>query len=394
MSASILFICGSLNAGRNGVGDYTRVLAGHLQTQGCITALIATHDVEVDGVIHEQQHAGNHAIPTLRISRKTSHALRWKAVSDHVNDVDPEIISLQFVPFAFHSKGFPRRFVQQLGRPAFRHRQWHVMFHELWVGAQGSSVKSRLLRLGQQWLIKKLYEELRPVMVHSHLPIYIEELKSIGIPASPLPLFANVATGGTRGNLSQVSRGGVFRLAFFSQMELSSPVTKFLGDLVAELHDTTPGGSIEVLLIGGNAAKIAETGNGLAALFPALGVMSVGFLSDVDLLSRLESVHLGITPVPLHALGKSGTVAAFLMQRVPVAAPKVTKLHPPFLYPEFNSAILTEFSTEAFLAARRAARDLPTEWITPQRVARNFREDLQQLGFLSLQNSEKNSPCA
>ncbi len=392
MPASLLFICGSLNVGKNGVGDYTRVLASHLQAQGCLTEIIATHDEEVDGIVHERQREAGGAVCVLRISRDITHALRWQAIREQIDVVDPEIISLQFVPFSFDPKGFPRRFIQELAHPALRNRRWHIMFHETWVGSSGG-IKSRLLRLGQRWLIKNLYRKLRPVAVHSHLPTYIEDLQQIGIPSSPLPLFANVATGGTNEAIEQVPQGRTFRLAFFSQMDVSSPVAKFIGDLITVVQGTTPDG-IEVLLIGGNAVKIAGMRTELAGLFPTLKIIPAGFLSNQELLDRLKNVHLGITPVPFHALGKSGTVAAFLMRRVPVAAPKVTKSNAPFLYPEFNEAILTEFSTEAFLTARRAARDLPIAWITPHRVAINFRKDLQRLGYLSSHHLPENSSCS
>ena len=50
------FICGSLEPGRNGVGDYTRRLAGELAAQGHECLLVSLNDVdhvdELGGGIH------------------------------------------------------------------------------------------------------------------------------------------------------------------------------------------------------------------------------------------------------------------------------------------------------------------------------------------------------
>ncbi len=390
MSSAILFMCGSLNAGKNGVGDYTRVLAGHLQAYGCRVSIVASHDQAIKGIVRENQREGNQEIVTLRISTKASEESRWETIRGFVAEFGPEVISLQFVPFSFDARGFPYRFVRELSRPPLCHLQWHVMFHELWVGNGPKwALKRRLLAQGQRWLIKKLYRGLNPAVVHSHLPTYLTDLARIGIPAQPLPLFANVAARGPGRAPQRSVEAGPFRMAFFSQMELSPPIATFIEDLLSA-QSSDREGYVEVLLIGGNAQKIDGMRSKLIKRFPSLSVLPVGFLSNEALGEQLGGVDLGITPVPFHALGKSGTIAAFLAQGVPVAAPKITKQNCPFLFPAFNEAVLTAFTPEGYRVARTAAGHLPVELISPERVSLNFMEDLQRFALIPLPDTQKN----
>ena len=50
-------------------------------------------------------------------------------------------------------------------------------------------------------------------------------------------------------------------------------------------------------------------------------ISCTGFLNELEISRHLSKCDLGITPVPQHALGKSGSVAAFLCHGLPVASP-------------------------------------------------------------------------
>ena len=104
----IVFLCGSLEPGRDGVGDYTRRLAGELLRQGQQVAVIALHDLlvnEREDPMGTQQE-GKLLIPTLRLSSRLSWATRIRQASTFIKTIDPDWISLQFVPFSFHKKGY------------------------------------------------------------------------------------------------------------------------------------------------------------------------------------------------------------------------------------------------------------------------------------------------
>ena len=85
---------------------------------------------------------------------------------------------------------------------------------------------------------------------------------------------------------------------------------------------------LEVICVGGAVNRMKEVGDQLEKLnISDTPVKYTGFLQNDELSIILSSCSLGITPVPRHALGKSGGVAAFLLHEVPVASPNI---HPKY----------------------------------------------------------------
>jgi len=65
----IILVCSSLEPDRDGVGDYSRLLAGALITQGHECTLLALNDKFVRDVQHDVQLANNLKVYVLRIPR-------------------------------------------------------------------------------------------------------------------------------------------------------------------------------------------------------------------------------------------------------------------------------------------------------------------------------------
>src|SRR5690554_7244682 len=103
----ILFVCGSLEPGQDGVGDYTRELAGAVQRLACNVLVIAIMDRVVDGVSKEKQSARSGDVNVVRLSQSLSFQKRKSEYQKITSDFDPSIISLQYVPYAFSPKGIP-----------------------------------------------------------------------------------------------------------------------------------------------------------------------------------------------------------------------------------------------------------------------------------------------
>jgi len=51
--------------------------------------------------------------------------------------------------------------------------------------------------------------------------------------------------------------------------------------------------------------------------------ISLGNLNEDEITYELQKIDLGISSVPHHTLGKSGSVMAFLSHGVPIAAPVI-----------------------------------------------------------------------
>ena len=199
----ILFLCGSLEPGKDGVGDYTRRLAGELIRQGHEAAIVR--------------------IPSMFSAKK-----RFSLASGFINSFDPEWLSLQFVPYSFNVKGLPFGLAGKLKKIG-KGRKWHIMFHELWLQRYtGVSLKIKILSYIQEFIVCRMLVKLNPKLIHTHLPFYQTLIKKRGYDTLALPLFSNIRV---FEKSQQATTRNVFRLGFFSQMEILPSITDLINRL-------------------------------------------------------------------------------------------------------------------------------------------------------------------
>lgn len=185
----ITFLCGCLEQGQDGVGDYTRRLAGELNKNGHEVSIISLNDhyLPEDGYVEQVQDL----IPVVRV-RQGNRAETLLQVKRKIEKLGPEWLSLQYVPFAFHIKGLPWNLngqLYQLGKG----RKWHIMFHELWIGMeQNAPLKFRLWGSLQKIIIKKTIRLLSPQVIHTQTRVYQAQIERLGYKAEFLPLFGNI----------------------------------------------------------------------------------------------------------------------------------------------------------------------------------------------------------
>jgi len=143
LEVRIVFLCGSLDPGRDGVGDYTRRLAGELIRQGVACRAIALNERALTQPVEEVQASEGTHSSVLRLPASLSWRERaWRAKA-WISEFQPDWVSLQFVPFGFQKKGLPFGLIRVVDGIAGAAKR-HVMFHELWLGsAKGSSFKHR-----------------------------------------------------------------------------------------------------------------------------------------------------------------------------------------------------------------------------------------------------------
>ncbi len=255
----IIFICGSLEPGRDGVGDYTRKIACELIRQGNKVGIVALNDKDVRNELNGVQKSGDITLPVLRLPSDLHPVQRYKRAGFWIDSNNPEWISLQFVPFAFHPKGLLFGFSKYIHRFT-KGRRLHIMFHELWVGrANNSSIKRRVLSYLQQTQIKNLIKVLQPALIHTHLPILQLKLKKMDIVVKPLPLFSNINVTHT---LVTPKCNDIFRFAFFSQVGTSKSILDFINKFC--IHVNAKGLSSEMFLLGGDEKKNDGSGKSLS----------------------------------------------------------------------------------------------------------------------------------
>ena len=157
----ILFICGSLEPGVDGVGDYTRRLAKSLILRNYDVLLVSLRDRDAMDYISEEQ-GNNIAIETIRIPKSRTQRERFNELQIILKEFNPDIISLQFVPYSFSEKGLPFGFVRNVKSLGYKNK-WHIMFHELWLGTvKDVSFKHKLIGYVQKLLIIQLLKKIQP----------------------------------------------------------------------------------------------------------------------------------------------------------------------------------------------------------------------------------------
>lgn len=304
----IIFICGTAEPGKDGVGDYTRRLTEALLILGHDVSIISLYDTFVSDVRSENQHAGVSTIHVHRIPFHLDEKTRFLHAQKIINDFNPDWISLQFVIFSFHPKGLPWSLAGKL-KTIVANSKIHIMFHELWVGMdQESPFKLKVLSLLQKTIIKKILKQLKPAVIHTHTPLYQWQLNKIGFNASILSLFGNVP-------VKENKREPLgYRFVVFGSIHFGAPIEAFAKELrsLEHLNNKTP----EVVFVGrcGKEQMYWEHAfNDAGITTTSLGEQTVEQISEL-----LAGAAFGITSTPYILTEKSGTVAAMIEHGLPV----------------------------------------------------------------------------
>lgn len=366
---TILFLCGGLEPGKDGVGDYSRRLAGELNRHGNECSIIAMNDIDTLQVREEVQYdLASTTIKVLRLPREMDWKHRMTRIETWIKTEKPDWISLQYVPFAFQKKGIPLFLAGRLKRISAGIR-WHIMFHELWVGPE--SIKHRLLSKIQRQLIIRQVKTINANVVHTHLPLYLNDLLQFFPAVKKLPLFSNFPPV----SKPPTGPGNMFRIGFFNQVNHSDQVINFLLSLSKSCGQN--GFDLQILLIGGAASSVQACKARLETFVEFKDrITCTGFLDAQGVSASIANCSIGITPLSFSTLGKSGTSAAFLAQGVALAVPVVDDREKPFFNDELMRALITVPDFDKINYARKAAQK-SKYLLSISQIARIFLNDLK-----------------
>jgi len=313
-----LFVCTSLEPGRDGVGDYCRLLASACADEGHTCTLLAINDEHLtQPYAHEIQTERGHELTVLRLPATQPWSQRFEWSREFVTEHAPDWISWQIVPYGFHPKGIiPDQAFQftTLGRG--RHN--HVMLHELWIGlALGEPFKNRVYGHFQRRALMPFIRAIEPALVDTSNPAYRTALVAEGCSPGVLPLFGNIPV----------------------QPMPSAPRGKeWVGGIFGTVHPQfSARACIETLHRGAKASKnrlrlvgIGRLGTYGEKMFAQLAqdyanrlvVEPLGERPSHEISSLLQSLDFGIATHPWALIGKSGAVAAMLDHGLPVIVPR------------------------------------------------------------------------
>ncbi len=337
------------------MGDYTALLAEECARRGHAALRIALGDGYVTGV-----EAGS---GVLRLGAGMDWQERVARAREAVEGFGAEVVSLQWVPYAFHPRGIPWGIQKGLASIAGG-RAAQVMCHEIWIGAEmGASLGHRVTGIAQRAVLQRVFRALRPGCVQTSNGAYAALLRRVGVEAEVLPLFGSIPV--MDGEVER--EAGVARFGMFGTLHPVWPPEP----LLARLRGLGKRVEIEHMGRMGNGEGVwreMERRYGAEFGFTRHGEQPVGrvarFFMEMD---------FGIATTPLALIGKSATAAAMLEHGLPVV---VNRDDVRFAEAGARPAGVIVMD-DGLLAALRGAERREPRWRLPE-VADQFLESLRR----------------
>jgi hypothetical protein len=314
----ILFICGCLEPGKDGVGDYVRRMADGCQALGCVVTMLALNDHHVSALtIHD---ANRYRV--VRVPNQFPAAGRKQRLSEIVTAAKPEVISLQYSPFAYDHWGIAAGLagLAPVLPPSIAR---HILLHELWLEHRDGGWRAQLRGRLQRIALRRTLRAWQPAVVQTTNDAYQLRLARLGVNARKLALPSNVPVC-KPGNSSW----------FEQEVELPGESnSRWVFGIFGTIHPEWDGASALQRLI-----EVAEKNN-RTTLFLSIGRSESHFrrwqewqqrfgekvvwsplgerpLSQIS--EFLQKIDFGLSTNPLALTGKSGSVAAMLEHGLPV----------------------------------------------------------------------------
>ena len=323
-----MLVCSGLEAGRDGVGDYCRVLAREFATLGHQCMVLALNDRCIEREARAAYAGGRAELVRLPANEPVrARYARGRAV---VEEWRPDWVSLNFVSYGFQKRGLPVEELSLFPR-LFADRNLAVMLHELWVGLDHDRSPKNRLFYGpvQRRLLLALLRRLRPARLATTNACYSAVLARYGFEAEVVPLFGNVPVGEETAEgwlYSALAQHGAIGPDFdrrrnwlfgmFGLIDPAWPAAAMFG----RLADIARRSERRVIV-----ASIGDAGEHTSAFFeqakaivPELGFALLGRRPAEQISQFLNTVDFGLSSYPYTLLGKSGAVAAMLEHGLPV----------------------------------------------------------------------------
>jgi hypothetical protein len=324
---NIAFICGSLEPGKDGVGDYTRRLASALIERGNAITIIAFNDRYVSETVTGQQESDGIKIDIVRLSARDAITEKLNVADKVIKEFRPDWISLQYVPFSYQKKGLPWQLGNQL-KSISKGISWHIMFHELWCGMNPAApVKEKILGYGQKNVLKKLVRSLKPSKIFTNINSYGKRLNNYGItPVKVVPIFGNIPLNSSPpdnvwqsfiadNNINALinAENNVLLVGFFGAVYPCEGLDELMVNIQSAANNLKK--RLLILFIGhGNREQVINHfGDIITSEIKNLGAL------DFPLLNKVFSlIDISVVTTPSDGMNKSGSAIAWIERGVPV----------------------------------------------------------------------------
>ena len=302
VSLKIIYVCGSAEPGKDGVGDYSRRMCGELIRKGHEVYILSLYDQFVFTFTIERQFIESTEVVVYRIPRITSKKKLLNLVQNIMINFKPDWISLQYVPYSYNIKGLPFWLPSFLKKIKGNYK-WHIMFHELWLGIDiESSFRHKCIGYIQQRILQLLIFKIKPQIINTQNKLYQYFLQSLNINVDILPICSNIP-------LTAVKKDAKVYTQFvlFGTIHPGAPFKNFIDDLVKYKSKLTK--PIKFIFIGNNGQELFNYVKVLESYdikYEVIGIKTESIISQV----LIDSDH-GISTTPYFQTEKSGVYAAY-----------------------------------------------------------------------------------
>lgn len=313
-----VFICGSAEPGKDGVGDYTRKLAANLVSRGGNACIIAVNERSLTEIFQENQADSGVDVIVHRLPSVLGWKQKQKIALDIAVSFDADVVSLQFVPFSYHDKGMPFFLSSWFLKFKAPNRHLHIMFHELWVAdSKAHSLKEFIMRELQKILINTLIKKVGTRYIDTNSAHYSSMLGRYGHKANVVPIFSNLPLG-SRNDISSITNMqdkvvGVF----FGFIQLNPNTIKNL-KIIAEDVANLLNKEFCIIHIGNNKNPAVVDFFETVTLQTGISTSVLGFLDAAAAADIFASADIGLSDYLPIIVNKSGGIAAMLYNGLPV----------------------------------------------------------------------------
>lgn len=293
----VLIICSSLERGKDGVGDYSLKLGNWLAKKGMGVHILAFNDKYLAAA---EKATGQ----KTRYSSNLSISSRREKLQAKINEFQPDVLFLQYVPYGYHNKGIPLNLAKVLGSIK-TNGNWFIMVHEPYIGGK-LSVKEKIIQFGQKKAVKRIIENTSPSRVFTSTRKYEKALADINIVSSILPLFGNIQITGDKPAKSDESDSllGIF----FGAPPARENYRNFKnGILKASISKP-----LRIAFCGKTSST--EFAEYMSSSFKDsdLKIETLGELGENELSQLFSNAEFGIARVGPELIGKSGSAISLL----------------------------------------------------------------------------------
>jgi hypothetical protein len=308
----VLFICGSAQPQRCGVGDYSRRLAGELIRQGNQASIISLMDADILTSVVETQMDMATSVTVFRLPYTNGYKHNCIEAKSFLENFNPDWVSLQYVAFSFHPKGLPIGLSKHL-KLLTEGRHFHIMFHELWVGMDRyADIRIKVWGKVQLKLILLLIRNLTPEIVHTQTGLYQTMLSKLGIQTRLLPLFSNIPVEINQLNNAETRTGfkqkDTVTLVLFGSIHKNAPIHEFAPELKS--YSIKNSKNVKLIVLGRTGTEAERWSVEFQKL--NMEVISVGEQTGNNISRILSDADFGISTSAHDMLEKSGSVAAMV----------------------------------------------------------------------------------